>query len=382
MSFLMYNVLVLKDIKDFLKMKEESLFGSFFLIIFLAFIGLFFAVGDLSAQTTPDRDAIKTQPSIIEEVVDAGDVKSFTITVTNKSERTETFYPAVENMRGISDQGEPLFTTEDETGFGLSEWASIDQSSVTLDPEESGKFSFTISVPEEAGPQGYYGAFFVSRLAPEQRQTGASVDIKVGTLLSFRIQGDAHEEAVIREFVIGKNIYQNNEKVEFTIVVENLGNVLARPRGVINLVNMFGDQVAQVVVNHPRPGGVFLGASRTFNVEWEPEGFNFGRIHAELDLTYGETGERTISDKASFWVLPVRAMMFGAIGIIVFVATFFVLVRIYIKHQIKRVTGGRKVPAYATIQAYSKPISKLTLITIATILFTVIFAGFVLFLFS
>lgn len=363
-------------------MKEKSFSRTFFIIIPLILIGLFLNAERLSAQTTPDRDRISTKPSIIEEVIDAGDVRNFNITVTNQSERTETFYPVVENMKGVNDQGAPLFTTEDNTGFGLSDWVSIHQDSMTLDPGESGEFSFTMSIPEEAGPQGYYGAFFVTRQAPEQRRTGAAVDFKVGTLLSFRIQGDAYEAAIIREFTVGKNIYQNNEKVEFTVEVENMGNVLARPRGVINLVNMFGEQVGQVPVNHPRPGGVFPGSSRTFKVEWEPEGFNFGRIHAELDLTYGETGARTISEKVSFWILPVTAMLGVAGGLIAFIGVIFVLVRIYINRQIKAVTGGRVAPAYATARAYSKPISKLTMMTVATILFTVMFSGVVFFLFS
>ena len=346
------------------------------------FVALLFIIGDLSAQALPDRDSINTKPSIIEEVVDAGDVKTYSITITNQSERIETFYPAVENMKGISDQGAPLFTNDDETGFGLSDWASIHQDSITLDSGEVGEFSFTMSVPKEAGPRGYYGAFFVTRQAPEQRRTGAAVDFKVGTLLSFRIQGDAYEEAVIREFTVGKNIYQNKEKVEFAIVVENLGNVLARPRGVINLINMFGDQVEQIPINHPRPGGVFPGSSRTFKVEWEPESTQFGRIYAELDLTYGETGVRTISDKVSFWVLPIMAMLGVAVGLTLFIGVVFVLVRIYINRQIRGVTGGRRAPAYATARAHSKPISKLTMITIATILFTVMFTGVVFFLFS
>lgn len=360
------------------KQKTVRYFFTFFIIFFSFFI----SVTEINAQTLSGRDTIKTKPSVIEEVVENGDEKTFTITVTNDSERVETFYPGIENMEGINDQGAPLFVGEDETGFGLSDWFSVHQKSITLEPGESGDFTFTMSVPEDAGPRGYYGAFFVTRQAPEQQKTGAAVDVKVGTILSFRIQGDAYEEAFIREFVVAKNIHQNNETVEFKIVVENKGNVLARPRGAITLINMFGDQIAQIPVNHPRPGGVFPGSSRVFNVEWESEGFNLGRIHAELDLVYGESGVRTISDKVSFWMLPIKALLGVATGLIVFIVVVFILVRIYINRQIKAVTGGKKLSANATVGAYSKPISKLTMITIAVILFTVMFTGIVFFLFS
>lgn len=376
--FLFYSLVytVLVDVNYFILMIKKR--TDFFILFFIA--GIFLSFGtDLKAQVLVDT--VSTRPSIIEEVVETGDVKNFTITVTNQSERTETFYPVVENMLGISDQGAPRFTLEDQ-GFGLSEWVSIHQDSITLASGESGEFSFTISVPNEAGPQGYYGAFFVMRQAPDQRKTGSAVDFKIGTILNFRIQGDAYEEAFIREFAVGKNIYSNKEKVEFKVVVENMGNVLARPRGTINLINMFGDQVAQIPVNHPQPGGVFPGDYRTFKVEWESEGFNLGRVNAELDLTYGETGVRTISDKTSFWVLPLRVLLTVAVGLIFFIGIIFVLVRMYIKRQIKAVTGGKKLPASTTVRAYSQPVSKLTMITIAVILFTVLFTAIVFFLFS
>ena len=349
-----------------------------FILFFIAGLVLSFGA-DLKAQTLVDT--VSTRPSIIEEVVENGDVKNFTITVTNQSGRTETFYPVVENMMGINDQGAPVFTLEDR-GYGLSEWVSIHQNSITLGHEEAGEFSFTVSVPDEAGPQGYYGAFFVTRQAPEQRRTGAAVDFKVGTILSFRIQGDAYEEINIREFTVGKSVHQSGDRVEFTIVIENKGNVLARPRGTIDIVNMLGDQVEQIRVNHPQPGGIFPGNTRTFRVEWEPEGLELGRFHAELDLVYGETGVRSIGDRVSFWVLPIVAMLAVAGGLIVFIGIIFVLVRMYIARQIKAATGGRAASAHATVQAYSKPISKLTMITIATILFTLVFAGAVLFLFA
>lgn len=350
-----------------------------YLTLFLAIGALFLFGVDLKAQSLVDT--VSTRPSIIEEVVENGDVKNFTITVTNQSGRTETFYPVVENMMGINDQGAPVFTLEDR-GYGLSEWVLIHQDSLTLNSGESGEFSFTVSVPEEVGPQGYYGAFFVTRQAPEQRRTGAAVDFKVGTILSFRIQGDAYEEINIREFTVGKSVHQSGDKVEFAIVIENKGNVLARPRGTINIVNMFGDQIDQIRVNHPQPGGIFPGNTRTFKVEWEPEGLELGRFHAELDLVYGETGVRSIGDRVSFWVLPIVAILSVAIGLLILIGIIFVLVRVYIKRQIKAATGGKTSSAHATVQAYSKPVSKLTMITIATILFTVVFAGAVLFLFA
>ncbi len=362
--------------------KTETVSPFLYLIFIWPFFvfGLIFSLGiDLKAQTM--ADTISMRPSIIEEVVDVGDVETYTIKVTNRGERKETFFPVVENMSGTNNQGVPSFTTE-ESDYGILSWISIHQDSMTLEPGETGEFSFTMSVPEEAMPKGHYGVFFVTRLAPEQRQTGAAVDFKVGSILSFRIQGDAYEEVVIREFTVGKNIYKNKEKVEFTIVIENLGDVSARPRGVINLVNMFGDQVAQISVNHPSPRNILPKNRNTFKVEWEPESTYLGRIYAELDLTYGETGARTISDKTSFWVLPIMAMLGVALGLIVFIGVIFALVRIYINRQIKAATGGRTAPAYATARAYGKPISKLTMITIATILFTIMFTGVVFFLFS
>jgi len=349
-------------------------------------IGLVFFVYPLllSAQEGigAGQDIINLRPSMVEEVVEPGDVERHIITVTNRSGRTETFYPAVQDMRGISDQGAPLFVQEGQGDFGLSDWIKISPDLYELAPGESGQFELTVTVPTEAGPGGYYGAFFVTRFAPEQRQTGAAVDVRVGSILNFRVQGDAHEEAVIREFFSDKSLYQTGEDVAFTLRVENRGNVLARPRGAVTIVNAFGDVVDQVAVNHPRPGGVFPGAVRNFTFSWKPEGVYFGRFHAELDLAYGETGVRTISDRVSFWILPLNLIIGLSIGLLVLVLIIFGLVRLYIKRQIRLATAGRKVSVQDTVAIQSSPLSKLTIMVVAALLFTILFAVVVLVMFA
>ncbi|MFP4616556.1 MAG: hypothetical protein ACLFNR_00125 [Candidatus Paceibacterota bacterium] len=354
----------------------------FFLFFFLAFL-LLFQFYSVSAQGLSSGDVVELRPSIVEpdQPIEPGGTYEHKVTVRNKSGKEETFYPVVENMRGISDSGSPLFTDE-RTDFGLSEWITIDQESITLGPDESADLNFTLKVPEEAGPQGYYGALFMSREAPRLRETGSGIEIKVGAILSFRVQGEAHEEALIREFYTGKNIYRSEEDVEFYLKVENLGNVLVRPRGTATIVNMFGDEVDQVPVNHPRPGGVFPESEKNFDFQWEPEDWKFGKFNVELDLVYGEnSGVRTISDSVSFWILPINLIVGSFVGLLLFIVLVFFLVRFYIRKRLKEASGGKSIKRSA-LSAQSAPMSKLTLIAIATLLFTVLFALVVFFLFA
>ena len=350
--------------------------NTIYFILFLVFFS--FPLNIILAQ---DVDTIDISPSIIEptEPIEQGKSYDYSLRVTNSSNKTESFYPVIENMEGIAEGGAPIFTDMD-TGHALSSWVEVKQDSVTLEPGESTSIDFTLNVPEDAGPQGYYGAFFVTREAPVLRETGAGIEVKIGTILSFRVQGDSHEEVVIREFYSEKNIYRNNETVNFTLKVDNLGNVLARPRGAASILDSSGEIIEQINVNHPRPGGVFPGDDKVFNFDWDSEGLKFGKFYAEIDLVYGENGVRSINDSISFWVIPFRLIFTVLIALLILVVTVFVFIKFYIKKKIKAATGNRKV--YTSMSSQKAPISKLTVITIASLLFTALFALVVFFLFA
>ena len=170
--------------------------------------------------------------------------------------------------------------------------------------------------------------------------TGAGVGFEVASLLNFSIAGEITEDADLREFRTDRSVY-NIPEVKFTARVENLGNVLVRPTGIIEISDMFGKKRAVVRVNDAQ-AGVFPKDIRTFTADWKAEGFAIGRYQAIVSLVYGDEGRQTISSSASFWVLPAKPILYTLGAILGLIALMVVLVKVYVKRKLRQVYGGAK----------------------------------------
>jgi hypothetical protein len=352
-------------------------------ISFLHFASAVFAQGAAS---------VRIQPALFEEMIEPGEIYSSTIRITNLSDAEKTYYFVKKDIRSVDLGGIPTFADEgEETGFEISSWVEMETLSVTLGVGESSVVPFTITVPENASPGGHYGAIFVTLDPPRLRETGTGVGYQVGSILNFRVAGDAVEEARIRQFSTGRNIYRSAEKIDFLINIENLGNVAVQPIGTVEIVNSFtGRKVGEVPVNVEQRGRVFPFSERKFSPVWEDDGFYFGRYEAIASFSYGDTARKSISSSILFWVLPIKLILSVLGGIAGLLLLLYVGVRLHIR---KKLVDMGAVPAGAGVsavgigahplyQAKAAPVSRLTVITIAALSFSIIFLIILFILFS
>ncbi len=344
----------------------------------------------ISYQQLSASEVVELRPAIMELQAEHGTAEEGSLRVTNAGEQTNTFYPMIRDIVGVRAGGAPSFDPEpvQDNGMTLAGWIEVQQESLTLEPGETGEFNFVVDVPENAGPGGHYAGFFVTRQPPEIRRTGAAVGVEVASQLRLVIPGGAEEEARIRQFTSENNIYTGSDgvtpaalvrswrgeaepEVSFSVIVENLGNVAARPTGVVEVSNIWGSSVASLPVNAGQEG-IFPGDHHSFtSAAWQPEGWSFGRYEAQLDLSYGELGRRTISAATSFWVIPLPVVIPLLLLLLAAVGAGFYAIRWYVSRQL-RTAGGYSLPRSAAYQV-SGPISKLTLMAAAALLFTIIF---------
>jgi hypothetical protein len=148
----------------------------------------------------------------------------------------------------------------------------------------------------------------------------------------LRVAGDVVEEAMLREFRTDKKIYGKAE-VNFITKVENLGNVIVKPRGPVDITNMFGKKVATLKMNEPA-GAILPKEVRRFETLWQDSGLAFGKYEAVMSLGYGEDGIKTISAATGFWVLPGKLIGFTLGGIVVLFLLIFVAVKLYVKRKL------------------------------------------------
>lgn len=348
--------------------------------LFFLCIGILFSAHNAHAQQSA---GVRIIPAMIEEGADPGDTFEERITVTNVSEETQTYYVGVRDISGVRNENQPIFAEEgmERTGFELSEWVTFEEESFTLGPNEETSFPIQIQVPDNASPGSHFGGIFVTVEPPRLRTIGAGIGYNVGSIISIRISGDIIESARIRSFATDRLVY-SEPNVTFTTRVENAGNVLVRPRGLIEVTNMFGRDVGDVIVNDGA-GGVFPGTTRSFAATWEGDGMGFGRYEAVVALAYGEEGRRsTIDATMSFWILPLNIILPILGVLILIIAGLYIAIRLHIRNSVQRVTtrGGRRVVMQR--RRRDRASSKLVMVAIALLVTVLLFLIGILVLFT
>lgn len=332
---------------------------------------LFFITGaygtPLYAQTS---EGLEIKPAVIEDKVDPGEEYSFTLTVKNIADKEKTFYFVGQDIKGLNEEGLPVFAEDNEpTGYELSSWLVFPSDSVTLGAGESRSIPFSIRVPAGAAPGAHFGGVFLDNQPDRLRTTGSSIGVRVGSVINLRIAGEVNEEARIREFSTGSFFY-NAPPVDFNTRVENIGNVLLRPYGVIEITNMLGKKVDTITVNDSA-ASVFPGSERDYETVWEHDGFTFGKYEATIGLIYGDDIERTISAKTSFWILPAKPILItlGVFASIVFLMSLFT--KLYINRRLREMGVSSTSQASSARQA-RRSASRMMVLTIAVFLFVTV----------
>lgn len=379
---LQYNIMA----NETLRMRTRS-YANVISCLFV-FLFVWFSVLPVRAQ---EATGLKVQPAIIEERVDPGQVFSSTLSAANLGSDTKTFYIIKRDISGISPTGAPIFAGEEEkTGFEVSSWIKVSQESITIAPGQTKKIPFSVEIPKDASSGGHFGGIFLS-LAPERpEETGIGIGYQVGTIISLQISGEIFEEAQIREFRTNRMIYSRPE-VTFITRVENNGNVLVRPRGPLEITDFFEKKVATLRINDAG-AAVLPKTTRQFETSWQGEGLAFGRYQAVMSLVYGQDERKTISRTLSFWILPLNIILPVAGGIFGLILLVFILVRLHIRRKLREIRKATENIVSRNSSGTDKreflhhqkgaPFSRLALMTIAMLIFTLLFLIVLFFFFA
>jgi hypothetical protein len=155
----------------------------------------------------------------------------------------------------------------------------------------------------------------------------------VGTNLSLQVAGDVVEDTRLRSFSTSKMVYGTPD-VDFKVSIENLGNVIVRPVGIIDVTNMWGKKVASVTANESGHA-IFPKSKRDFESKWLSDDLEFGRYTAFAAFSIQETtGNVSVSLSTQFWVLPTNIIYPMVIGILIFVFILWVMLRLYVRRQL------------------------------------------------
>lgn len=316
-------------------------FSRFFLLMFFACCVCALFPSMVLAQGA----GVSISPATVEETLDPGVQKEYSISVTNLDSREQTYYLYTRNISGVRDGGVPVFaeSNQERTGYELVDWITLPTNQITVGGGEKFSFTFTVNLPEDATPGSHFGGIFFSVDPPEIENSGAAVGYQVANIISIRVSGEVTEQASIRQFST-KNYINGSQNIDFTVRIQNSGNVLVRPSGPLEIYNMLGNKVGDVTFN-PDKSAVFPNDMREYdNLNWTGDSIGFGRYEAILSSGYGEAGAyKTMSSTVTFWILPwnIIGPALGVLAVVLLV--IFIFVKVYIKRSLAHLNQGRRV---------------------------------------
>ena len=297
-----------------------------------------------------NAQALTISPVRVEITGNPGQTLRGEMEILNEQGETKTFFSSFENFEPSGDTGSPRFVGN---SGNLSTWLSTN-TRIDIAPNEKQIIPFTIAIPADAEPGGYFSAIFWGSQDPKTQEAGeVAIGGKLGVLILLRVAGDIHEEAGLSEFVAadGKRLLT---AVPVTIGYRftNKGDDRVVPLGDIVIKNTFGMEVESLKANESE-GNVLPNSSRKFQVIWSKDApkdiqgflanakaqlanFHFGFYRAQAAIVWGSTNK---VETASTWffLFPWQSLSIVAIGLIL----VYFLLRRYNAWIISR-SGTRK----------------------------------------
>lgn len=301
--------------------------------------------------TAPVAQALTISPPRLELDADPGGTATSEFKIINDSSEAVTYYTQVENFEAKDETGNPSFVSAPE---GLATWIQV-ATTVRVGPGEDASVPFTVRVPRNAEPGGYFASIFVRTTPPPARGGGeVSIGARLGTLILFRVNGEIQEGVNILEFATkDKKRFYNSLPVELYYRFQNTGADRVRPKGDIVIKNIIGMK-AKVLSANRTEGSVLPRSIRRFESPWinggggqedptatvqqrTPGGFfeeakyqwshfAFGYYTANLDITFGQNNTAA-NQTFRFFVFPWQLLVLIVGGLLVAI----IVIRLFLK---------------------------------------------------
>jgi hypothetical protein len=313
--------------------------------------GIFFFYSIFALVMAPLAEAITITPPRLELEGDPGETISAEFKVTNDTNSSATYYTQVENFESKDESGNPQFI---QTKEGLATWITV-TSSAQIDPGAQKTIPFSIRIPRNAEPGGYFSSVFVRTTPPPTSGGEVSIGARLGTLVLLRVNGEIQEGVDILEFSTKeKKRFFTSLPVELYYRFQNTGTDRVKPSGEVIIKNLIGLK-AKVLNANRSEGSVLPRSIRRFEMPWINSGggqedptlavsernpggfleearyqwehFAFGYYTANLDITFGENNN-TAGGTFRFFVVPWQLLVIIFSGLlIILIALRFMLKR-------------------------------------------------------
>ncbi len=275
-------------------------------------------------------DAVRAQPTysvsplVIDTKVEARDIITKKITLTNTGAQPVTIYPSVNNIslkEGGTIEAFLPPVASDRTA-SLASWIEIRRGGIDLQPGEVETIDLTLRINPEPKP-GTYHALIGFGYGRNVDEAGAQIinGQAPSTIVTVTIEEKRNELLKLSKFIVDKFVTNSkNEAAVYTF--NNPGDETVTPTGEIILYDSTGEEVGVVSVN---ADGVSIppGGEHVFTATVPTEGL-FGKYKAFLSVEYGSEQRGAVQDTSFFYVLPLKVVL-SALFIISIIVIIFSL---------------------------------------------------------
>ncbi len=303
--------------------------------------------------------SLTLSPPRLELEGDPGATINSEFKILNDSDKTQSYFTQVENFEAKDESGSPQFV---QTKEGLAVWTSV-TNSVTIAPREQKVIPFSIEVPRNAEPGGYFASIFVRTTPPPTTGTEVSIGARLGTLVLLRVNGEIQEGVDILEFgTRNKQRVFTSLPVELYYRFQNTGADRVKPQGDVIIKNIVGLK-AKILSANRTEGSVLPRSIRRFDMAWIHGGggqedpaeavvehvtggfldeakyqwhnFAFGMYTANLDITFGQNNN-TADSTFRFFIIPWQLLIIIGGGLLIALVILRFVLRRYNRYIISK----------------------------------------------
>lgn len=249
--------------------------------------------------------SIEVSPPTQEVTADPGQSITIHAKVTNKTNAALPMSVHIEDFLAKGEEGLVALTTNSQ--YSITSWTKVSPTHFTLQAGEQKEVTATITVPTGVAG-GRYGSF-VFATDTEKKGGTASVSQEIASLFLLRISGKVNEVLEISD--IQAPAYSEFGPIPVNIKFTNKGNIHVKTYGLVNVTDMFGNKVEDIVV---KATNVFPDSNRIVTATLNKK-FLFGSYKVTAIMYYGSDQLQTVTATTKFFAFPTRLAV-GAVVIL------------------------------------------------------------------
>lgn len=238
---------------------------------------------------------VNIDPPRLELSIRPGEEKSGFIVVQNKDEVGSMHIKAyVQDLVYLPD-GSNDFLPVNSTPWSLGDNIKVGPTEFDIAAGQQEMVRYVVSMPKDAKGGKYGVVFFEAAIPPSEfKKVGANVNVRIGTIILATAEGTSTLKVKMKGIKV--EVPPDKKSIKVSCSVFNNSNVIARPNGMIKLIDNDKVVAAEVPINKER-GGVLPNTARTYMAEYNGA-LKSGIYYAQVVLDYG--GQTLLGGQTKF----------------------------------------------------------------------------------